>query len=330
MIGNLLRAVASVVEGSATIGTGGFWLPERASTFAHRVDANWDLVYWVSVIFFALVTFLMFFFVFRYRGTHGDRATSKVTHHTGLEVFWSVVPTLIVVVLFWQGYKTFLDMVTPPQNSYEVLVSGQKWNWAFTYPNGYVDADLHVPVDTPVTLVMSSQDVIHSFFVPEFRIKRDVMPGRYTKLWFNATLLGEYDILCAEYCGTSHSEMISKLVVHERGEFDAWLEEAADFLSRMPPAEAGELLYNKRGCKQCHSVDGSSGIGPTFLGKYGSMEALTTGESILVDENYVRESIYEPQAKLTAGYDPVMPTYRGRLKEEEVTAIIEYMKTLSD
>ena len=323
MIGEALTALIGTGDGS-------FWLPEQGSTVASQVDADWSLVYWTSVVFFALIVFLLFFFAIRYRGRAGQKAEKSVSHNTSLEVFWSVIPTLLVMVMFWQGYKTFINMATPPQNAYEILVEGQKWNWTFTYPGGYVDPQLHVPVDTPVRLVMSSQDVIHSLFIPAMRVKRDVVPGRYNKLWFNAVKTGEYDIFCTEYCGTEHSTMLSKLIVHERGEFDAWLEEASDFLSRMPPAEAGALLYNQRGCKQCHSVDGSPGIAPTFQGLFGSDEKLKDGSTVVVDENYIRESIYEPMARITAGYDPVMPTFAGRLKEEEVGAIIEYLKTLSE
>jgi len=313
----------------ATAG-GGPWLPDAASTVAREVDASWNLVFWISVFFFALVTFLLFFFLIRFRSRAGHKVQASASHNTPLEVLWSVIPTLIVIVLFWSGYRGYLNMMTPPQNAYEILVNGQKWNWLFTYPNGYVDGELHVPVDTPVRLVMTSEDVVHSFFIPDFRIKRDVIPGRYTKLWFSAVKTGKHDIFCAEYCGTSHSTMMSTVHVHERGEFESWLAEASDFLSRMPPAEAGAMLYNQRGCKQCHSVDGSAGVAPTFLGLFGSEEVLATGERVLVDENYVRESIYEPQAKVTAGFDPVMPTYRGRLSDQEVTAIIEYLKTLSE
>ncbi len=314
----------------ATGASGGFWLPTPASNLAHGVDRDWALVFWVSVFFFVLVVFLTVLFVVRYRRREGYLPGRSASHNMPLEIFWSVVPTLIVIVIFWQGYKTFLNMVTVPPGAYEVLVTGQKWNWLFAYPNGYVDADLHVPVDTPIRLVMSSEDVIHSFFVPAFRVKRDVIPGRYTEIWFEGVLPGEYDVFCAEYCGTSHSTMMAKVVVHAPGDFETWLEEASDFLSRMSPAEAGEMLYNQRGCKQCHSLDGSSGTGPTFLGLYGSQEALQGGGSIAVDENYIRESILEPLAKVTAGYEPVMPTYRGRLKDEEISAVIEYLKTLGN
>jgi cytochrome c oxidase subunit 2 len=334
MIFSIMNALAIRLElvatGRAVSGEGSFWLPRQGSTLARDVDLNWDLVFWISVFFFALVTFLMFFFVIRFRARKGRAAEPSASHNTPLEILWSVIPTLLVMVLFWQGYKTFLDFATPPQNSYEVLVTAQKWNWQFTYPNGYVDANLHVPKDTPVQLVMSSEDVIHSFYVPEFRVKRDVFPGRYSKIWFEANELGEYDIFCTEYCGTEHSSMLAKLVVHELADFDSWLEAASDWMSTMSPAEAGQVLYEQRGCKQCHSVDGATGIGPTFLGLFGRERPLADGSTITVDENYIRESILEPQARIAAGYDPVMPTYQGRLKEEEITAIIEYQKTLSD
>jgi cytochrome c oxidase subunit 2 len=330
MFGEATRALGSLMSGAISTDDGTFWLPRRGSDFASQVDFNFGLVYWISVFFFALVTFLMVFFAVRYRQRPGHEPEKSTSHNTPLEVLWSVIPTLIVIGLFWSGYKTYLNMTVAPQNAYEVLVTGQKWNWLFTYPNGYIDSQLHVPVDTPVKLTMTSEDVIHSFFVPDFRIKRDVIPGRYTRLWFTAIETGDYDILCTEYCGTNHWNMLSKLVVHERAEFDSWLEEASDFLSKMPPAEAGELLYNMRGCKQCHSVDGTPGIGPSFLGKFGSEEKLLTGETVVVEENYIRESIVDPQARIVAGFDPVMPTYQGRLKDEEITAIIEYMKTLSE
>ncbi|MDH3628782.1 MAG: cytochrome c oxidase subunit II [Acidobacteriota bacterium] len=306
-----------------------FWLPEQMSTIAERVDADWDLVFWISTFFFFLVVGLMFYFVFRYRSKPGGKASSNVTHHTALEVFWTVIPCLLVVVLFWQSYKTYLHMTVPPDGAYEIQVTGQKWNWLFTYPNGWVDGDLHVWVGEPVTLILSSEDVIHALYVPESRLKLDVVPGRYRKMWFEPTKAGEFDIYCAEYCGTEHSSMMSKLVVHEsRDAFDVWMADASNLHDKFPPAEVGALLYNKFGCKQCHSIDGTAGIAPTFTGLYGSRETLTTGESILVDENYVRESILEPKAKVTAGFDPVMPTFQGRFNDDDINAIIAYLKTL--
>jgi cytochrome c oxidase subunit 2 len=239
---------------------------------------------------------------------------------------------MIVVWIFWQGFTGYLDLQTPPANAYEVQVLGQKWKWLFTYPNGVVDDNLHVPPAEPVRLVMTSQDVIHSLYVPDFRIKRDALPGRYERQWFEAPEPGEYQLFCAEYCGTSHSGMIAKVIVHRsRPEFEAWLAEAGNFLDKLPPEklwEGGQKLYNQRGCKQCHSVDGVSGIGPSFKGIWGHNQPLKGGGSVVVEENYVRESIVNPQAKIVAGYEPVMPTYQGRLKDKEITAIIEYLKTL--
>ncbi len=324
----LAEPLSRLALAASTGGGKTFWLPKQGSTLAPEVDYAWAVVYWLSVFFFVLVVALMFLFVFRYRASKVEKAEGRATHNTPLELFWTIVPTLLVVWLFWAGFDTYMNAATPPANTYEIQVTGQKWNWLFTYPNGYVDGNLHVPVDTPVTLLMGSEDVMHAFYVPEFRVKRDVIPGRINKIWFEATDVGEYDIFCAEYCGTSHSAMLSKVYVHELGEFDAWLEEASDFLSRMPPAEAGEMLYNMRGCKQCHSVDGSSGIAPTFQGLYGRQEQLVSGEVVIADENYIIDSIYEPMNQVVAGYDPVMPTYRGRLKQEEVNAIIAYIKTL--
>ncbi len=191
-----------------------------------------------------------------------------------------------------------------------------------------MDENLHVPVSTSVRLVMTSEDVIHGFFIPAFRIKHDVVPGRYERLWFKAVRAGEYQIYCTQYCGKGHSEMLAKVVVHEPGGFEKWLENAGNFLNRMPPAQAGEKLLITRGCKQCHSVDGSGGTGPTFKGIWGHNVALRGGATVLVDENYLRESIVDPQAKIVAGFEPVMPTFKGRLKDKEITAVIEYLKTV--
>jgi cytochrome c oxidase subunit 2 len=216
----------------------------------------------------------------------------------------------------------------PPVNSYEIQVVAKKWSWSFIYPNGHVDNQLHMPVDRPVTLVMSSDDVIHSLYVPAFRVKMDLVPGRYTKTWFEATEVGTYPLFCAEYCGTGHSTMNSSVIVHRSGEFEKWLEDAADFMKDLTPVEAGQILYSRRGCAQCHSVDGTAMVGPSFKNAFGSHQMMTSGEEILVDENYIRESILEPQAKVRSGYRAVMPTYKGQLKDEEISALIQFIKSL--
>ena len=305
-----------------------FWMPPKVSTVAHGVDWLFNFILAISVFFFLLIVVLMVYFIFRYRHREGHAAERSPTHNLGLEITWTVIPLILVIVIFVFGFKGFLDMSTPPANAYEILVEGQKWNWSFTYPNGYVDSNLHVPVNRPIRLVMSSQDVIHSLYVPAFRIKMDVVPGRYSKAWFEATEPGEYDLFCAEYCGTSHSDMIAHVVVHPVGEFERWLEKASDFLETMTPVDAGRKLFQVRGCQQCHSVDGSAKTGPSLLGVFGHEQALADGSTVVADENYIRESILEPQARVVAGYDPVMPTYQGRLNDREIMAVIEYLKSL--
>jgi cytochrome c oxidase subunit 2 len=318
---------------SQLIGTGpGFWLPRQGSTTAAKVDFLFHAVTGISIFFFVLITLVLIAFVWKYRARPGHAAQPSADHNQALEITWTVIPLCIVVWIFWEGFTGFLDLQTPPANAYEVQVLGQKWKWLFTYPNGVVDDNLHVPPGEAVRLVMTSQDVIHSLYVPDFRIKRDALPGRYEREWFQANEPGEYQLFCAEYCGTSHAGMIAKVIVHRsRPEFDGWLADAGNFLDKLPPEklwEGGQKLYNQRGCKQCHSIDGASGIGPTFKGIWGHQQPLKGGGQVTVEENYVRESIVNPQAKIVAGYEPVMPTYQGRLKDKEITAIIEYLKTL--
>ncbi|OPZ09073.1 MAG: Cytochrome c oxidase subunit 2 precursor [candidate division BRC1 bacterium ADurb.BinA364] len=311
---------------------GTFWMPERASSYAGEVDWLFYFIYWVSVFFFCLIAALMTVFLLRYRKPPGARAESQAEHNTVLEIVWSVIPLIIVIVIFLGGFKGYLTMAVLPDSSasLEILVNGQKWQWTFQYPNGYVDKDLHAPVDRPVRLVLSSSDVIHSLYIPAFRLKKDAVPGRYNKAWFRATRPGEYNLYCAEYCGTAHSAMIAQAIIHPRGGYEAWLEDASNFLERMSPADAGRKLYNERGCSQCHSTDGRSGTGPSFLGIYEKEALFSDGTRAMVDENYIRESIMEPMAKIVAGYQGVMPSYQGRLKDAEITALIAYIKTLKE
>lgn len=310
--------------------TSNIWLPSQSSSVAGEVDGVFSLIFWISMLFFVGIVGALLYFVIRYRRQPGVVAERIVHHSTSLEIAWSVIPFLLLIVIFVVGFTTFIGMAAEPEEAYEITVVGKKWVWSFQYPNGYIDDALHVPVDRPVKLVMSSEDVIHSMFIPAFRVKRDVIPGRYTSLWFQATAPGTFDLYCAEYCGTKHSDMISSVVVHPSGEFEAWLEKASNFLETMSPTEAGKTLYKRRGCAQCHSVDGSNMVGPSFRQLYGQTAVLDTGDSITVDENYIRESILEPQAKARAGYRKVMPTYQGQLKDEEINAIISYIKTLKE
>lgn len=323
---------AKAISGAAAVfqGDGGLWMPVNASTTAHNVDFIFWLIMWISVFFFALIVALMGVFVVQYRRRKGKAPEDSPHHHQMLEMVWTVIPSIIVILIFYLGFKSYLDMTVAPGNAMEIQVTGQKWQWFFTYPNGYVDENLHVPINTPVELIMSSEDVIHSFFVPAFRVKKDVVPGRYTKLWFEATKSGEFDVLCAEYCGTGHSDMYAKVFVHEPGGYETWLADASSFVDRMTPVEAGEKLYNTKGCAQCHTTDGTALIGPTFKELFGETVAFKDGSNTEADENYLRESILDPMKNIVAGFDPVMPTYQGKVNDKEIAAIIEFIKSLSE
>jgi cytochrome c oxidase subunit 2 len=312
-----------------TIGSGpGFWLPRQSSTTAPQVDSVFYAVTWISIFFFVLVTVVLAYFVWKYRARPGHEAAPSPSHNTPLEVTWTVLPLFIVIWIFWEGFTVFVDLATPPANAYEVTLSAQKWNWLFTYTTGYTDTDLHVPPGEPIRVVGTSVDVIHSFFVPEFRVKQDMVPGRYDQAWFQADLPGEYRIFCAEYCGKDHSAMTARVIVHpDRADFERWLADASDFIAKRL-AEGGEKLYNQRGCKQCHSIDGTPGTGPSFKGIWGHDQPLQGGGVARVDENYVRQSIVDPHSQIVAGYEAVMPSFQGRLKDREITALIEFIKTL--
>jgi cytochrome c oxidase subunit 2 len=280
------------------------------------------------MVFYALIVGLMVTFVLRYRQRPGHGPQPSASHNTPLEMLWSVIPSILVAIIFLWGFFTFLDIRQAPANSYEIRVIAKKWVWSFAYPNGYVDADLHLPANRPVRLVMSSDDVIHSLYIPAFRTKMDIVPGRYSSMWFEATEPGEFPLFCAEYCGTKHAQMSATVKVHPSGEFERWLADASNFLDRMTPVDAGRLLYNRRGCFQCHSLDGTAKTGPTFKDSFGTQQALTDGSLVTVEENYIRQSILEPQAKVRAGFKPVMPTYQGQLNDREIDALIEFIKSL--
>lgn len=327
----LFSLYASTAGAGLSSGSGSFWLPRQGTALAGQVDGIFNFLLWLSLFFFTLIVGLMVIFVVRYRQRrHGELASSTVSHNNALELTWTLVPVLLVIVIFFVGFRAYLKLSVPPADAYEVLVTGQKWNWQFTYPNGYRDPQLHVPVDKPIRLVMTSQDVIHSFYVPDFRVKHDVVPGRYTKVWFDPDQPGEHYILCAEFCGTGHSDMVSKVIVHPAGEFETWLAEAGGALDKLPPAEAGERLTKSLGCNACHSVDGSRLVGPSYKGLFGSPRRLKGGASVIADENYLRASMLDPQGQVVEGFEPVMPTFQGRVSEKEIGMIIEYLKTLSD
>jgi len=307
------------------------WLPPQVTTTAGATDLVFYFIYWISVFFFILIVGLMVYFAIRYRRRYaGRKATGTATHSTALELTWTFIPLVLVLVMFYMGFRGYMDIANPPGDAMEVYVNARKWSWSFTYPNGHVDNQLHVPVDQPVRLILSSADVIHSFYVPAFRLKKDAVPGRYNQAWFEANKTGEYIALCAEYCGTEHSNMWARVIVHEPGMFEGWLTDASDPFRTRSMVEVGELMYTKHACNTCHTVDGSQHTGPSFRNLFGREGLMRDGKRVLADENYIRESIIEPQAKIVSGYDPVMPTYKGQINDREITALIEYIKTLAD
>jgi cytochrome c oxidase subunit 2 len=271
----------------------------------------------------------MLYFAIRYKakGREENEVGDDSNHHnTALEITWSVIPLFICIGIFVWGFKGFVEMRTPPRDTLEIHAQAQKWSWAFTYPNGGVDNKLHVPIDRDVRIIIQSSDVLHSLFIPAFRTKMDAVPGRYTDLWFRATKTGNFPIFCAEYCGTQHSDMLSEAVVHDAAAYEGVLDKIGG--GDLSPVELGQKIYDTRGCKTCHSVDGSALIGPTWKGIWGTDRALEGGGTIKVDENYISESINNPTAKVAQGFAPSMPSYQGQLKDSEITAVVEYIKSL--
>lgn len=300
-------------------------LPQQASTFSEQVDSLFWFIHGLGAFFFLLITGLVIYFAIRYRrGRPG--VTPAPSHSLPLEVTWTVVPVILVMAIFVWGFQGYMFMNVPPRGAIDLTVTAQKWSWTFGYPTGASVNELHVPVNTPVRLTMHSTDVIHGFFIPEFRQKMNVLPGRYTSTWFEATKEGEFQIYCSEYCGDGHSAMVSKVVVHSAEGYRSWLEQASADVE--PTAAAGEKLYQSKACFTCHTTDGTPKIGPSFRGVFGKTEAMADGSSVTVDEDYLRESILEPTAKVVQGFQPVMPTYQGQLKPNEIQALIEYIKAL--
>lgn len=304
-------------------------MPEAASTVAGKVDTLIYFIHYVSVFFFILVIGLVVLFVIKYHRRSEQETTPNLSHNTLLEVTWILVPFVIMLIIFVWGVGTYMDMAVAPGNSINVYVTAQRWSWTFEYPGGATSTnELVVPVGQPVRLTMSSRDLVHGFFVPKFRIKQDVMPNRYTNTWFQATEAGTFDLFCTEYCGTGHSDMTGKVRAVPVDEFKKWLETGGIDPSKMTLAQYGEALYRSKGCMACHSVDGSPKLAPSFKGIFGHAAKLSDGSSVTVDENYVRESMMVPGAKVVFGFGNIMPSYQGLLKDREVTALIEYIKTL--
>lgn len=308
-----------------------FWMPNAGSDLAHDIDALFMYITWVSAISVMGIFAAMFIICYKYRAKNREanqQALSQVDHSNTLEIAWSVIPFFFLVSIFVWGFKDFVTLRTPPKDSIEIYATGQKWQWTFKYPTGHVDSELHVPKDTNVRIIIKSVDVLHSLFIPEYRVKMDAVPGRYTDLWFKANYAGTFPIFCTEYCGKQHSDMLSQITVHEGTGYDDWLKKAEEAIYSQPLEQIGEIMYKKFGCGACHSTDGSPNTGPSFKGLYGKTETLATGKQVLVDENYIRTSILEPQADIVQGFPPQMPSFKGQMKDKGIDGLIAYLKTL--
>lgn len=311
-------------------------MPLGASAHASEIDyLYWFLIITCTILFLLLVA-PMILIVIRYRRkTPNQRAESQKDHNFWLESLWTFLPFIYLAILFVWGFWQYMDMYVAPNDAKELRVIGQKWQWSVDYPEEEINVagvgtTIAVPVDTPIKLIMSSQDVIHSFFIPNLRVKQDVVPGRYSTLWFKANRVGEYPVLCAEYCGDLHSQMLAKLVVMPRDAYDTWVESLKGADQAMPLPELGKKLYTKLGCVACHSTDGTLKLAPSFKGVYGKMEEMADGSKIKIDDNYIKTKVLEPQRHVAKGFPPIMPTFQGRVSERDISGLIAFIKSLSN
>ena len=311
-------------------------LPPQGSDFAKEVDFVYMGIFWLSVVFFLGITLAAVYFAWRFRYVPG-RVTPHQTHNTTLEVLWSVGPLILCVGLFFWGLNGYLKFSVSPGDAMEISITAKQWLWQFEYPDGSRTInDIHVPVNKPVKFVMTSEDVLHDFFVPDMRVKNDIVPGRYTEVWFTPTMLGKHSFTCAEYCGKDHSGMKGVLTVENDADFAKWMEtggtEYEEYFSGADPAKTpaawGKLQYERKGCNSCHTLDGSRSKGPSWKGIFGKTEKLNNGQTVTINEDYLRESFYNPQAKVVEGFEPIMPTFQGLLRPHEANGLIAYIKSL--
>jgi len=300
--------------------------PERASTMAYRVDNLYFFLLAITAFFALLIAGLIVFFAVRYRRRAPDAVGERIHGNLVLELAWTGIPLVIVMVIFVWSTSVYFAMAKAPDETLNIYVVGKQWMWKFQHLDGQREInELHVPVGRDVRLITTSEDVIHDFFVPAFRVKADVIPGRYVSIWFHPTKPGRYHLFCAEYCGTRHSGMTGEIVVMDPSEFQAWMSGGAPEGSL---ASTGAKLFADLACNTCHRPD-AQGRGPVLDGLFGRSQALQSGETVTVDEAYVRESILNPAAKVVAGFQPIMPTFQGLVSEEQLLALVEYVKSLA-
>lgn len=307
------------------------YLPEQASDIAPRVDWLHNLITDLSVFFTVAIVGTMLYFAFKYRAKDGlDHETPRIEGSHYLEAVWTILPTVICIFVGAYGIIVFNEVRNVPKDALTINVVGSQWKWNFQYENGkQITSEAVIPVDTPVRFVITSKDVLHSFFIPEMRVKTDAIQGRYTYVSFKPIRTGDYTVYCTEFCGTDHSAMLAKLRVVPKDEYNRWLADESDKI-KFKPAEMGQLLYTEKGCKTCHSLDGAKIVGPTFLKLYNREGTHDGGVKYTADENYIRESILDPNAKVVDGFPKPspMPPQAGLVTEDQIQALIAFMKTL--
>ena len=303
------------------------FIPESASTIAPKVDALYFYLSGVTIFFTLLISGVLIFFVIKYRRRTPFEIPRPIAGSHKLETLWSVIPFLIAMSIFVWGTKVYFAQYRMPPDAIEIYVVAKQWMWKFQHSTGQREInELHVPVGRKVKLIMTTEDVIHDLFVPAFRLKADVVPGRYTALWFEATKPGRYHLFCAEYCGMNHSGMVGSVIVMEPTDFDNWL---AGNVNQQSAATAGQAVYESLGCVSCHGGNGEGGRGPALLGLFNGQTQMTNGQVVKADENYIRESILNPQAKIVSGFGPIMPSFQGQVSEEQLMQLTAFVKSLS-
>lgn len=306
--------------------------PKQASNFAVEVDGLYALLLGLTIFFSLLVFGLVIFFAAKYRvGSKADRRHAP-HHNLKLELGWTIIPALMSLPVFLWAAKIYVDMYTPlkSKNALDIFVIGKQWMWHLQHPTGQRENnELHIPINKPIRLTLISQDVIHSFFIPDFRIKKDVLPGKYATFWFTATKPGKYHLFCAEFCGTKHAEMVGWVYAMQPEDYEKWLRNnkwGTDPMKPMTLEAQGEALLTKFGCQSCHNpIDRK---GPPLQGLFGKEVELSDGRTVLADEAYIRKSIYEPETMKVKGYEPLMPSFKGVVDEMQVLQLIAYMKSM--
>jgi cytochrome c oxidase subunit 2 len=299
--------------------------PEEASNFAGSVDVLFGFVLVTCLFFAVLITLLTIYAAFKYRRASPKQVGADIHGNLALEIGWTVIPLIIALGMFAWGAVVYVNYRTDPKDTLDVYVIGKQWMWRLEQPNGKREInELHVPVNRNIKLILGSEDVIHDFYVPAFRVKMDVVPGRYNTMWFRPTKIGRYHFFCSQYCGTNHAVMGGWVTVMDPADYAAWL---SDESGEVNPVSAGEKLFSQLACNTCHLANGT-GRAPSLNGVYGAKVLLADGSIVTADDAYIRESILQPKAKIVAGYQPVMPTFQGLVSEEQILNLTAYIKSL--